>query len=104
MRQVDPISMFLVASVIVWLAVGLVENQLTDRYIYFPVAAIAAIAVRHQGGRTRPAPTRRLAIGMTSEMHSSDAPASMSWSHYSFHAEDGAGCAGDIELTSWCRK
>jgi hypothetical protein len=49
LRHVDPIAMFLVASVVVWLAVGLVENQLTDRYIYFPVAAIAAMTVRHQG-------------------------------------------------------
>jgi hypothetical protein len=48
LRYFDPIAIFLVASVIVWLAVGLVENQLTDRYIYFPVAAIAALAVRHQ--------------------------------------------------------
>jgi hypothetical protein len=49
LRHVDPIGIFLVASIIVWLAVGLVENQLTDRYIYFPVAAIAAMTVRHQG-------------------------------------------------------
>ncbi|WP_084844638.1 O-antigen ligase family protein [Prescottella equi] len=33
----------LVISVVLWLAMGLVENQLTDRFLYYPVGCIAAL-------------------------------------------------------------
>lgn len=32
-----------VVSILVWLAVGIIENQLTDRYLYFPVAVIVTL-------------------------------------------------------------
>ena len=34
---------YLLAAVLTWMAVGFVENQLTDRYLYIPVGCIAAL-------------------------------------------------------------
>jgi hypothetical protein len=48
LRQ-NPLASALLTSVILWLLAGAVENQLTDRYIYFPVAALATLSVLRRG-------------------------------------------------------
>nr|WP_285600109.1 O-antigen ligase family protein [Kineosporia sp. NBRC 101731] len=40
----------LLSSTIIWLGVGIIENQLTDRYLYVPVALIAAYQLVATGG------------------------------------------------------
>lgn len=44
----DPVAMYFVIVVLIWLALGLVENQLTDRYLYFPIGCIAGLQRIHQ--------------------------------------------------------
>ncbi len=56
-RNKDPLAVYLIVSVAVWLAAGTFGTQLTDRYLYFPVAAIAAL----QGHRIREARRRKKA-------------------------------------------
>ncbi|MDT5017226.1 MAG: hypothetical protein QOD39_3386 [Mycobacterium sp.] len=53
---------FLMLSIGGWLALGLVENQLTERGIYFAVGCIAGLASTHLGSRPTPVePIGRLA-------------------------------------------
>jgi hypothetical protein len=57
-RSADPLGLYLFVAVMVWLASGLFGTQLTDRYLYFPVGAIAAL----QGQRLRAAVRHRRAV------------------------------------------
>ena len=46
----DPLGVCLLIAVVVWMAAGAFGNQITDRYLYFPVALIAglqALRARH---------------------------------------------------------
>ena len=47
----NPLPGYLLVSLIAWFAVGMVENQLTDRYLYFPVGCIAAVQMLRQWQR-----------------------------------------------------
>ena len=52
-RSVHPLGLYLSIVISVWLLLGLVENQLTDRYLYFPVGCIAGLqGARLFGART----------------------------------------------------
>ncbi|WP_186313497.1 O-antigen ligase [Paenarthrobacter nicotinovorans] len=42
-RTVHPLSVHILAALIVWLSAGIASNQLTDRFLYFPVACLAAL-------------------------------------------------------------
>lgn len=42
-RSKDPLGLYLFIAVSVWLAAGTFGTQLTDRYLYIPVAALAAL-------------------------------------------------------------
>lgn len=44
-NESDSFSLYLVVSTLAWLGAGLVSNQLTDRFLYYPLAAIIALAV-----------------------------------------------------------
>lgn len=58
----NPLGGFLLVSLMTWLAVGVVENQLTDRYLYFPIGCIAALQLLRSAGETGempPAPNVR---------------------------------------------
>ena len=57
-RSADPLGLYLLVGVMVWLASALFGTQLTDRYLYFPVGAIAAL----QGQRLRLAVRRRRVV------------------------------------------
>lgn len=43
-RRGDRLAVALFACVLTWVVCGLIENQLTDRYLYVPVAAVASLA------------------------------------------------------------
>jgi hypothetical protein len=60
-RNEDPLGLYLLVSVSVWLASATFGTQLTDRYLYFPVAAIAAL----QGQRIRLARKQRQMVRQT---------------------------------------
>lgn len=45
-RSGDPLGLYLLVAIVVWLASGTFGTQLTDRYLYFPVGAIAALQAR----------------------------------------------------------
>jgi hypothetical protein len=44
LRYTNPTAAALGAGVIVWMAVGAVNNPVTDRFLYVPVAALLAMA------------------------------------------------------------
>jgi hypothetical protein len=54
-RSAEPLGLYLLIAISVWLAAGTFGTQLTDRYLYFPVAGIAAL----QYHRTLEAKRRR---------------------------------------------
>lgn len=58
MESADECSVALLVSLLAWLAFGTVENGLTDRYLYFPVALIVALSTRSRlyEGRVGPDP------------------------------------------------
>jgi hypothetical protein len=50
MRRGEPLGSVLLVSIISWLAVGVIENQLTDRLLYYTVGCVAALAAAHADG------------------------------------------------------
>ncbi|MBA8801834.1 O-antigen ligase [Nocardioides ginsengisegetis] len=83
---------YLVASLLTWLQVGLVENQLTDRYLYFPLAALVVVEVvahvhprepvsrpeleasQEAEGQTSLAGKRPLPVGVHDDLEGTDPP------------------------------
>jgi hypothetical protein len=64
-RDGSVLAGFLGCSILIWIAVGSIENQLTDRYLYVPIAALCALTALRadasacgEGGRVGPAQTR----------------------------------------------
>lgn len=43
--EFDGLTGTLTVSVLIWIGLGLIENQLTDRFLYFPIAVIAGVAL-----------------------------------------------------------
>lgn len=43
-RRGELLASFVMISILAWLLVGVVENQLTDRYLYYTVGCVAALA------------------------------------------------------------
>lgn len=58
----NPVSAHLWVSTVTWITMGMVENQLTDRYLYVPIGCIAAIQITATG-RGAPTKLRRLGRG-----------------------------------------
>ncbi|HUQ20915.1 MAG TPA: O-antigen ligase family protein [Gemmatimonadaceae bacterium] len=58
-RSPDPLGLYLLVAVLVWIAAGTFGTQLTDRYLYFPVGALAAL----QYHRMRRSRERRRILG-----------------------------------------
>lgn len=46
----DALAVALFGCVLTWALCGLIENQLTDRYLYVPISAIAALVVARRAG------------------------------------------------------
>jgi hypothetical protein len=42
---------FILCSTLAWLVVGAIENQLTDRYLYFPTAVVVALVMQLQADK-----------------------------------------------------
>ncbi len=49
----DPLGTLLAVSMLTWALVGVVENQLTDRYLYVPAAALACLHQWRRGHEAR---------------------------------------------------
>ena len=49
----DPLGTLLAVSMLTWALVGVVENQLTDRYLYVPAAALACLHQWRRGRESR---------------------------------------------------
>ncbi|BBY28616.1 O-antigen ligase family protein [Mycolicibacterium sediminis] len=47
------VAPFLVISIVAWLAIGAIENQLTDRLLYYTVGCAAALAAAHVSERVK---------------------------------------------------
>lgn len=47
-RRGEPLGLYLMITVVVWLIIGALENQLTDRFLYYTVACAAALAATTQ--------------------------------------------------------
>lgn len=43
-RRRFPLAYYLMVSIMAWLVLGMVENSLVDRFLYFPIAMIAAMS------------------------------------------------------------
>jgi O-antigen ligase len=49
-RTGEALGRYLMTSVIAWLVIGFMENQLTDRYLYYTVGCAAALAATYRVG------------------------------------------------------
>lgn len=68
-RSPDPVGVYLLLCVCVWLAAGAFGTQLTDRYLYFPVAGLAALQFhRMRQSRERRRVLREMAIARAIEL------------------------------------
>lgn len=68
----DPLAGYLLVAICVWLAAGTFGTQLTDRYLYFPVGAMAAIeAARYRSLREKRQKLRGLAASERASINDS---------------------------------
>jgi hypothetical protein len=49
-RTGDALGRYLMTSVTAWLVLGFMENQLTDRFLYYPIGCAAALAAAYRVG------------------------------------------------------
>ncbi len=54
-RMGHPVARYLMVSICAWLVLGLIENQLTDRMLYYTVGCIAALSATYLSVRNRSA-------------------------------------------------
>lgn len=63
--RAHPLAVCLGVSVATWAIIGIIENQITDRYLYVPVACLAALTVASRAqisGLTYPPISRKSAV------------------------------------------
>lgn len=58
-RSGERLGPYLAVSVVVWLVIGVMENQLTDRYLYYTIGCAAALAATYRRGTLASRPSGR---------------------------------------------
>lgn len=64
---ISSIAPFATIALFAWLGMGAIQNQLTDRYLYFPIAALVALSVYRNNSRAR-----RTSVDASDRAHGSE--------------------------------